>query len=251
MQPGGCGSPGLAFRRRPGLVVSLDQAVHRKGASAARTTCGRARPLDRLAGHFPLHPHRRIRGLQRSRDRNPAQRTGRSRSGRSPSPAGPGLSTDPRRLVLAGLLCSTWRVTALACGSHDQTRRHIEQSLARFQRAGDQHGFSRAGQLIALPATPPFLVHTANSARTPGRSLLAITYARPIQCPWMRRKVALGRRQLEAAGPAVSPEPRTANERLGGVARCSQAERRRPHAADRRFRGDDAGWLLRWVPRRN
>jgi len=44
-------SPGLAFRRRPGLVVSLDQAVHRKGASAASTTCGRARPLDR---HFCL-----------------------------------------------------------------------------------------------------------------------------------------------------------------------------------------------------
>ena len=39
--------------------------------------------------------------------------------------------------------------TAQARGSHDQARQHLEQSLIMFEQAGDQHGASRARQMIA------------------------------------------------------------------------------------------------------
>jgi hypothetical protein len=99
-----------------------------------------------------------------------------------------------------------------------------EQPAADRQLRHESRWLDAAWELrVSWARLPP--AHTVSPARTPGRSLLAITYGRRIQCPRMRRNVALGRGQLEGAGHAVSPEPRSADERPGGAARWSQAER--------------------------
>jgi hypothetical protein len=104
-------------------------------------------------------------------------------------------------------------------GSARQNNRHLTGSFATNLGDWMQPGSLR----VSWARLPP--AHTVSPARTPGRSLLAITYGRRIQCPRMRRNVALGRGQLEGSGHAVSPEPRSADERPGGAARWSQAER--------------------------
>jgi hypothetical protein len=40
-------------------------------------------------------------------------------------------------------------VIALARGWHDEARHHLGQSLAMYERAGDRHGASRVGRVLA------------------------------------------------------------------------------------------------------